>query len=343
MTFAGIHMKQQVQEIKALFNSPKKVVITTHINPDGDALGSSLGLCHFLRMQGHDARIVSPTNYPDFLKWLPGNDYILHYPIAKARSQQLVNEADIVFCLDFNNLTRIGELGHYIHQCGAKKIVIDHHQQPDDFADILISDTAASSTSELIYVLMEEWEGLKYLNQNIAVCLYTGILTDTGAFQYPATTSRVHDITSNLIAKGVQVNDVYQRIYNSFTENRLRLFGYCITEKMKVFPELKTAYIALTQDDLVKFNVQSGDTEGLVNFPLKIADINFSTLISDRTEIIKLSFRSKGSFDVNQFSRSHFSGGGHVNASGGGLKLKLDEVIEKFEITIPTYKNQLDY
>ncbi len=336
-------MKDLVNRVKQLLHGQKKVVITTHQNPDGDALGSSLGLAHFLRMQGYDARVISPSNYPNFLKWLPGNEHVLHYPLAKDRAQKLVEEAEVIFCLDFNSLGRIGELGQYVEKAEAKKVVIDHHLEPDDFADVLISNTDASSTAEMIYEFIEEWDGLKYLNCNVAVSLYTGILTDTGAFQYPATTARVHEIVAQLVDKGVQVNDVYQRIYNSFSEKRLRLFGYCLTEKMKVFPELKTAYIHLTPEELIRFDVGPGDTEGLVNFPLKIADVNYSALIIDRTELIKMSFRSKGDFDVNQFARTHFNGGGHKNAAGGMSKDTLEETLKRFEEALPTYKDQLNY
>lgn len=336
-------MNETIEKVKELLGSKRKIVITTHANPDGDAMGSSLGLANYLNQKGHFAAVIAPTNYASFMNWLPGNEEVLIYPKSEAASQKLMEAADIIFCLDFNSLDRIGEMKVFVEKSKAVKIVIDHHPLPGDFPDFLFSDVTTSSTCELVYNFIESLGDISFINKEIAECLYTGILTDTGGFQFPVTTPRVHRITADLIEKGIDNSGIYHRMFNSFSESRLRLFGFSITEKLKVYPELKAAMISLNKEELQRFNIRTGDTEGLVNYPLKITGVNFASLIIDRTERIKMSFRSTGSFDVNNFARKHFDGGGHKNAAGGQSTEPLEAVIAKFEKVLPDYKGVLNY
>jgi len=336
-------MDDNIIKLKTLLQDKKKIVIIPHSNPDGDAMGSSLGLSHYLGLKGHDMTVITPTNYPEFLKWLPGDDKVVRYWKEDEPAKNLILNAELIFCLDFNALSRIGKLEPFVNESKAIKIVIDHHIAPDDFPDILISEVTASSTCELIYKLICDLGDKNLINLDIASCIYTGILTDTGGFQFPSTSADVHRIAAHLFEIGVDHTYIYQQVFNSFSESRLRLFGFSITEKLKVFDRYKTAIISLNREDLKRFNIKTGDTEGLVNFPLKMKEINFAVLIIDRTERIKFSFRSKGSFDVNKFARKYFNGGGHKNAAGGMSKETLEDVVKKFEEVLPAYEKDLNY
>ena len=329
--------------LKEYLSKPRSIVIITHPNPDGDAIGSSYGLYNYLIQQKHRVWVVLPTSYAEFLNWFPGMKSVLVYPNHKAFIEKSIDGADLIFCLDFNALNRINELCALVEKSKAKKAVIDHHQQPDPFPDFLYSDVTASSTAEMVYEFMQMMGDGALLNKDIATCIYAGIMTDTGSFQFPATSPRVHRIVAELLEQGIDFVNIHHRINNSFSETRLRLFGYSITERMKIYPEYKCALIWLTAEDLKKFNIRIGDTEGLVNYPLKIKGINMAALIVDRTEQIKMSFRSVGTFDVNQLCRKHFNGGGHINAAGGMSKEPLEKVLEKFESVLPEYKEQLNY
>lgn len=332
-----------LEELKALISQPRKIVITSHTNPDGDAMGSSLALYNYLVELGHKVSVIVPSNYPDFLKWMPGDKKVYIYPYQVAESQRLIGEAELIFCLDYNALSRIGEVGTYVAANPCPKVLIDHHLFPDDFARYVLHMVEASSTAELVYEFLEQLGAADKVTADIATCLYVGILTDTGGFQYPNTSARVHRIVAHLMDAGIDHNKIYRDVFNSFTELRLRLFGYSITEKLKIYPEYKAAMISLNKEEIQRFQVRSGDTEGIVNYPLKIQGINFSAFIVDRTEAIKLSFRSVGSFDVNQFSRKYFNGGGHMNAAGGISKDTLEQTIAKFEQVLPEFKEQLLY
>ncbi len=333
----------EVEKVKALLTSGKKIVITTHSNPDGDAMGSSLAFWHYLKKKGCKPMVIVPTDYPDFLAWMPGDSEVIIYQKKVSQSNQIIADAELIFCLDFNALSRTGDMEKTLQNAKATRIVIDHHIAPDNFPDFLFSNVALSSTSEMVYDFIVAAGDEKLVDAGIATCLYSGILTDTGGFQFPITSPKVHRITADLIEKGADNSDVYEKIFNTFTESRLRLFGYCLVEKMRLFKELKTGLITLNRDELKRFNVTTGDTEGLVNFPLKMGDINFAALIIDRTERIKLSFRSKGSFDVNAFARTYFNGGGHKNAAGGQSMETLEAVVKRFEEVIPGYKDKLNY
>lgn len=330
------------EELKELLSVPRKIIITTHQRPDGDAMGSSLALYHYLLLKGHHPTVISPTDYPDFLTWLPGNQQVVVYEKELLRSKQLVEEAAVIFCLDFNKLYRLEELGKLIGASPAVKVLIDHHLEPDDFANFQFWKTSACSTAELVYNLVADSGDRQLITKDIATCLYTGILTDTDRFRIPTTSPEVHRIAAELLELGINHTQIYEEVYETFTENRLRFFGFCIREKMEIIKELKTGIISLETADLKKFHIQSGDTEGVVNYPLWIKGIRLSALIIQRPDEVKLSFRSKGDFDVNDLAHKNFSGGGHKNAAGGRSTRSVAETREKLIAILAPLKNQLN-
>lgn len=323
-------------------NQPRKVVIVTHVKPDADALGSSLGLAGYLKKKGHNVKVITPSDYPDFLTWMPGNSEVLIFQKEKPKAAEaFIGQSDIVFCLDFSSLQRINELGKMVEKAAAKKVLIDHHLEPEKFAEFEQWDDTAASTAELVYKLIRDIGDEDLVDRNIANCLYAGIMTDTGGFRHPNTTYEVFQIASALVAHGADPSGVSKLIYDTNTLERLRLMGFVLSEKLNVLPEYRTAFITLSAEELKKFGSQTGDTEGLVNYGLSIKGIRLSALISDRKENIKLSFRSLGSFSVNELARKHFEGGGHRNAAGGQTNLTLDETVKKFLDLLPQYKDQL--
>ncbi|MDQ3045961.1 MAG: DHH family phosphoesterase [Bacteroidota bacterium] len=331
----------QLKALRTFLKSPKNCVIVTHWSPDGDAMGSSLGLYNYLLLKGHKVKVITPNDYPEFLSWLPGDQKVINFSLNEKPAKLAVAKADIIFCLDFNSLKRIDRLGIEVASSKAKKMIIDHHLQPEDFADFMLHDVSASSTCELVFDFVKLMGDVKLLNKNIANCLYTGLMTDTGSFRYPSTSSKTHLIVSELIKAGAENAEIHNRIYDDNTEGRLRLLGYCLSEKLKVFPEYSAAMFTLSAAELSRFNYKKGDTEGVVNFALSIKGIRFAVFFVERDGIIKTSFRSKGSFDVNKFARAHFSGGGHANAAGGMSEKSLKETVAKFESLLPDYKKEL--
>lgn len=334
--------ENDIIQIKELLNSPKNIVITTHRNPDGDAMGSCLGLFHFLILKKHTAKVVTPTVYPAFLHWLPGNDEVIDHTVEKARAEELITKADVIFCLDLNSLARTYKLDSPLEKSKAIKILIDHHPHPEDFAKYTLSDTDACSTAELIFDFICMLGGEQLLNKDIATCLYAGIMTDTGSFSHASTTAKSHRIAAALIEAGADNGKIHNLVFHNNSEDRIRFLGYCLSEKMKVFQEYKTAYISITKEELKKFNHKRGDTEGLVNYATSIENICFSVLFVEREDIIKMSFRSTNNFPVNEFARKYFDGGGHINAAGGEFKGGLDEAVDKFIALLPQYKDQLN-
>lgn len=333
---------QNLPAFKEFMNQPRKVVIVTHVKPDADALGSSLGLAGYLKKKGHTVKVITPSDYPDFLTWMPGNSEVLIFQKDKPKAAEaFISQSDIVFCLDFSSLQRINELGRMVEKAAAKKVLIDHHLEPEKFAEFEQWDDTAASTAELVYKLIRDIGDEDLVDQNIANCLYAGIMTDTGGFRHPNTTYEVFQIASALVAHGADPSGVSKLIYDTNTLERLRLMGFVLSEKLNVLPEYRTAFITLSAEELKKFGSQTGDTEGLVNYGLSIKGIRLSALISDRKENIKLSFRSLGSFSVNELARKHFEGGGHRNAAGGQTNLTLDETVKKFLDLLPQYKDQL--
>ncbi len=333
---------KQVQELKALLSSPKKIVIVTHWSPDGDAMGSSLGLYNYLTKKKHQVTVITPNDYPSFLEWLPGNKKVINFSEKAKPAKAAVAKANIIFCLDFNSLKRIDTLGEEVGKAKAVKCMIDHHLQPEDFAAFMLHDVKACSTCELVYDFIELMEDKKYLTKDIANCLYTGIMTDTGSFRFPSTQAKTHRIIADLIEAGAENSSIHERIYDDNTEDKLRLLGFCLEEKLTVLKEFCTAFFHLREDELRRFHYKKGDTEGLVNYALSIKGIRFAAFFVERDGIIKTSFRSKGDFNVNLFARKHFNGGGHANAAGGMSDLTLDESIIKFVSVLADYKNELN-
>ena len=337
-------MAKEISKLFPQLEKAKNVVITTHAKPDGDAMGSSLALSNILIQMGHHVNVITPTDYPDFLDWLPGNDKVLIYPDKKNISDQLIANADLIFCLDFNDLGRIRLMTTSVSESKAKKIMIDHHMYPSDFDDFRLARTSASSTAELIYEFLILLNGKAELNTDISNCIYTGIMTDTGSFRFDSTTSEVHKIISSLIDQGIDVAKIHNLVYDSFSENRLRFLGHVLLNKMVLIPEHKAAYIALEKEDMEKFSLKTGDTEGVVNYPLGINGIEISAMITDRTQNkdsekeIRLSLRSIGDFPVNELSMRYFNGGGHKNAAGGQTNTSVQETVEIFKNALKTFQ-----
>lgn len=334
-------MNEHIIEVKSLLSSPKKILITTHQRPDGDAIGSSLALFHFLKKKSHEVNLITPTDYPDFLKWMPGDEHVVIFEDKKDESKKIVDAAEIIFCLDFNKLNRIDDLGKLIQNSSAPKILIDHHLEADEFARYSFLNVKATSTSELVYDFILQLDEKNLIDASIATCLYAGILTDTDRFRIPTTSAHVHRIVADLIELGVDYTNIYQQIYETFSENRLRFVGYCLREKLEVFNDLKSGIIALEKDDMNRFHCQLGDTENLVNYALWIKGLKVSALIIQRPNEVKISMRSKGDFSVEQICREYFNGGGHRNASGGFAKESVKQTREKLISILARFKKEL--
>ena len=335
--------RQDIQDIKQLLSTPKKIVIVPHKNPDGDAMGSSLGLFHYLKKLNHEVQIIAPNDYPSFLKWLPGDSSVITHESSVKESSELIENADIIFTLDFNALHRTGNMEAILATSRAIKIMIDHHQQPDDYAKYMYSDVTMCSTCQMVYHFLEMLGAVSHIDLDIATALYTGIMTDTGSFRFRSTTSTTHRVIADLIDKGADNTQIHNNIYDANSYARLQLLG-CALSNLKVVPELQTAYISLSQKELNKFDFKKGDTEGFVNYGLSLEGIKFAVIFIEHQQesIIKISLRSKDDFNVNEFAREHFSGGGHTNASGGRSELSLKKTIEKFIAILPSYKKDLN-
>lgn len=331
---------ENVHELKSLLAVPKDVLITTHRNPDGDAIGSSLALYHYLNKLGHTVRMITPSEYPDFLTWMPASEHIIVYDIDPELSKEVVERSDIIFCLDFNSLDRIDKLGELVGARKAVKVMIDHHLYPEPFADHVFSDTTASSTCEMVYDFIEKLGDRQRLDQLIGECLFTGIVTDTGSFKY-ATSPKLFRIVAELLELGVDDYLLQDLIFNSLKEKHLRLLGYCLYHRMEILEEYNTGIITLTKEDYANFDIQRGDTEGIVNYLLKIRNVRLAAFITEQPTIVKLSLRSKGDFSVQEIARKHFKGGGHKNAAGGASFRSLRATVNRFKAILPEYQKQL--
>lgn len=318
--------------VKNLLATPKKIAIIPHRSPDGDAMGSTLALYHFLLKLNHQPVVISPNDFPDFLAWLPGSETVLIYENDKENCTKVLHESELVFTLDFNALHRTGEMEHVLNKITVPMIMIDHHQKPSEYAAVTYSDTSIGSTCEMIYNFISYLDKKELLDKNIATCIYTGITTDSGSFRFPSTSSTTHRIVADLIDLGINNSEIHNQLFDDSSYNRLQLLGRAL-QNMKVFPEFKTSYTTLTQKELDEFQYQKGDTEGIVNYGLSIKGIHFAAIfIEHRDEnIIKISFRSQGNFDVNQFARDNFNGGGHINAAGGKSNESMKATLNKFE------------
>ncbi|NEW78554.1 MAG: bifunctional oligoribonuclease/PAP phosphatase NrnA [Gelidibacter sp.] len=335
--------RSDIKEIKELFSTSQNVVIVPHKNPDGDAIGACLAMYHYLKKNGHHPTVVSPNDYPNFLKWLPGSKEVLKFDMQNRQSKKAIAEASVIFILDFNALNRVGDdMQNTLQEFKGIFMMIDHHQQPEDFAKYLFSDTSICSTCQMVYHYLEKLHDVEVIDAVIATSIYTGIMTDTGSFRFPSTTSETHRIVADLIDKGADNAKIYNHVYDTNSYGSLQLLGKALTN-LVVIPELNTAYIALSQAELNEFDFQKGDTEGIVNYGLSVENVIFAAIFIEDMEqkMIKISFRSKGSFSVNKFARKHFNGGGHDNAAGGRSELSLEDTITKFLNIIPKFKNEL--
>ncbi|AZJ36454.1 DHH family phosphoesterase [Tenacibaculum singaporense] len=330
-------------ELQEFLSEPRNVVIIGHRNPDGDAIGSTLGLKHYLDKKGHKTQVLMPNEYPDFLHWIPGSKTVKRFDRQNSQSVKALRKSDIVFLLDFNALHRVGnDMQNTLEQYENDFALIDHHQQPDDFM-YMYSDTSMSSTCQMVYNFIEMMGDVELIDKDIATCLYTGIMTDTGSFRFRSTTSTTHRIIADLIDKGAENDRIHSNVHDANSYNRLLLLGQALSN-MKVLPEYKTAFITLTEEEKKKFNYEKGDTEGVVNYALSLKGIVFAAIFIEDEEqgIVKISFRSKGKFSVNQFARNYFNGGGHDNAAGGRSDDSLENTIERFKSLLPTYQKELE-
>jgi len=326
-----------IQQAKHLLNRAGAVAILSHQGPDGDALGSSLAMADFLQHQGIHVQVIYPDPFPDFLRFLPGSEKALIYSLQPKACEVFLNKADVICCLDFNQLKRMGKLGEIVANAPAKRIMMDHHPVPDTFADVQISYPQLSSTSEIVFRYICRSGSFDEMTKECAECVYTGMMTDTGAFTYNSNNSEMYFIISQLIQKGVDKDGIYNRVFNNWSADRMRLMGFVLNNRMKLFPEHQTAILSLSLNDLKDFKFQYGDTEGFVNLPLSISGIVFSVFMREDTDKIKLSFRSQGTFPANKVASELFNGGGHLNAAGGEYYGKLEDAIRILEEALPSY------
>jgi phosphoesterase RecJ-like protein len=322
-------------DIKAalpLLNEPRKIFITTHHKPDGDAMGSALGLYHYLKQIGHDPTVVSPSAVPDFLMWMPGMETVLNFEAEAKAALAALENSDLIFCLDFNRLDRVKALETPLRESTQPKILIDHHLLPElPVFNYGSSQPGKSSTCEMVYDFILLNNGRDYLSQAVMQCLYTGLMTDTGSFRFPVASASVHAMVADFKNRGLEHGPIHEEVFDVWSEKRMRFLGYILYKKMEIYPEQKTGIIAISGKELAQFEVSAGDTEGVVNYPLSIAGITTSILMIERKDEVKLSFRSKGDIDVSALAREHFEGGGHFNAAGGRSRVSLNDTITKIK------------
>ena len=329
-------------QTKRQINKAHKIVIITHLSPDGDAMGSSLGLYHYLFDRGKDVRVIVPNAFPYFLKWMNGSDNIVINTYIPTVAEQIIKHSDLIFCLDFNTLKRIGDLAVNVEQASAHKILIDHHLLPDPDFDVLISYPHISSTSEIVFRLLLQMGEFDKITPVIAECIYTGMMTDTGGFTYNSNEPEIFVIISLLIKKGVDRDVVYNQVSNNYNEQRFRLLGFTLSQRMNIYPESRSSLIYLSKEDQMQFIISKGDTEGFVNYPLSIKDIVFSAFIREDDQMVKISLRSQGDFPCNEFASEYFNGGGHLNASGGEFYGEIEDAVLLFEQGLEKYSEQLN-
>lgn len=322
---------QPIQEALPLLKEPKKVFITTHHKPDGDAIGSMMGLYHYLVKKGHSVIPVSPSEIPEFLMWIPGVEHMINYEAEPKNANDALNKADIIFCLDFNDYSRTKHMTAQLEAAAQPKILIDHHLLPKPYWDYGMSIPSKSSTCEMVYDFINLCGDNALIDTNIAECIYTGTMTDTGSFRFSVVTADVHKMVADLLSKGLNHTKVHEEINDSWTIKRMQFLGYVLLERMEIFPKYRTGLIALSKEDLKLFDITTGDLEGLVNYPLSIANIKFAVMITERNDEVKLSLRSKGNYDVNAIARQYFNGGGHANAAGGSSKSSFKDTVTYFK------------
>ena len=336
-------MNHKIEKLKNVITNPQKIVITTHRGPDGDAMGSSLALYNLLIKLNHEVNVITPNDYASFLHWLPGNNLVTEYESSRETAEKLVDNADIIFMLDFNHIYRIDGLASNVESSNAFKVLIDHHQDPqENIADLIFSEPTICSTAQLLFQIIDKMDLSYLIDKDIAECIYVGIMTDTGSFKYSSTTSETHNIIARLIKYGARNTVIHDLVYDNYSADRMKLLGYCLNDKLLLFPENKSAIISLTNEELKRFNFKKGDTEGIINYALAIKDTIFAAFIVERDNIVKLSLRSKGNFKVNEIAGKYFNGGGHENAAGGISNNDVSTTIEKVKEIINLYKEELN-
>ncbi len=328
---------------KSFIKKADNIVIVAHKNPDGDALGAGLAMYHFFKSINKTVTFVVPNQLPIYLNWMPAIDKVIVYESNKKLGAEIVKAANLVVMVDFSSISRLSEVGSVIVPLKVPKILIDHHPNPENIADLTYSRTTASSTAEMIYEFIDNLYGKQAIDINMANCLFVGIMTDTGCFNYNSSLPFTFEVVGNLLATGVNKDIIIDKVYNNYSEHRLRLLGHAINSNIKVMPEYGAAYIYLTKNDLTNYNFEPGDTEGFVNYPLSIKGIVFTAIFIEKDNYTKCSFRSKGNFPANLVAKEHFGGGGHINAAGGENKASIKETIAKFESILPNYKKYLDF
>jgi bifunctional oligoribonuclease and PAP phosphatase NrnA len=333
--------REDLNAVKELLAKPSRIVITTHHKPDGDALGSSLALKHYLVQKGHTVTVVSPSEFPDFLAWMEGSNEVIDFIKSTRAANDAFAGAAIVFCLDFNDPRRVERMTNLLNSFSGIKILIDHHLDPQPFCNYTFSFPRSCATSELIYHFVVALGDKALLNQSVASCLYAGLITDTGSFRFDSVSADTHRVVAELLATGIHHNKIHDYIYDSYSESRLRFLGFCLKDKLVIHPEYHAAHIAISRVDMDTYKHQSGDLEGIVNFALSIKGIKMAALFSERDGVIKMSFRSKDDFSVKQLAEEHFEGGGHKNAAGGRSNLSLQDTVKKFEELLPLYSAKL--
>ncbi|MRT94000.1 bifunctional oligoribonuclease/PAP phosphatase NrnA [Ancylomarina sp. 16SWW S1-10-2] len=333
--------KELSLEAKDYILKANQIVIVPHAGPDGDAIGSSLALMRYLKKQGKQVKVICPNAYPEFLTWLHSEDELDVFEKTEEACTTYINDSDLIFILDHNSFKRSGDVGKLLEKQKAPKIMIDHHPMPEAIADITLSDTAMCSTCEMIYEFIDAMGGNDQIDKDIAECIYTGIITDTGGLSYNSSNERIYQIVGALMKKGIDKAKVHDKIYDNYSANRMKLLGYCLNEGMELLPEYEAAIIHLTKETLAAFDYQDGDTEGFVNHPLSIKGINISVIFMEKDDTVKISFRSKGDIPINQMARDFFNGGGHINAAGGRTYESMTKGIEKFKKELPAFYKSL--
>jgi len=322
-------------------NSSRSIVLIPHMNPDGDAMGSVLGLWRVLKNAGYQVKIVSPTKYPEFYHWMDGHDEVIIYSHHPKQSAKVIAESDLLICMDFNQLSRLGDMKSLVESYEGKKILIDHHPYPGNFTDLVISEITYSSTAELIFSVLQSTDFVKYIDRDAATSFFTGIMTDTGSFDFNVSNPNTFEVVAQLTRMGIDQLDIHSKVYDNYSVDRMRLMGFCLSNRMTIYPEYHSASIYISLEDQKAFKFKTGDNEGFVNMPLSIKGIVFCALFTEKEKYIKASFRSKGEFAVNEVSEKYFNGGGHRNAAGGELYASLAETLAQFERILPEFQDRI--
>jgi bifunctional oligoribonuclease and PAP phosphatase NrnA len=331
-----------MNKLKDVLKSPAHILLVSHYNPDGDAIGSILALYHYLNKKGHKVSLLVPNDFPDFLKWMEDTDKIVVYYKHQKIASKIISECDVIICADFNDVTRLRDLGPKLASSKAVKVLIDHHPEPDGIFKISISNTGSSSTAELVYKYICKAGDRQLIDNVIAECIYCGIMTDTGCFSFNSSNPETFHIVADLLTTGMNKDKIFNRVYDNFSYNRMKLLGYCLNKKMRVLPDYHAAYIYLTKKEIVKYHFKPGDSEGFVNLPFSIEGVNITALFLEKKDEIRISMRSRGGFAVNDFCEKYFEGGGHKNAAGGESHISMKKTIEKFEKLLELYRHEIE-